>query len=118
MKYSSGNTNFHNSRERFFINNNSALISSLGQDAFYWEVFDPYVNEDDNEPTQGWLVDDFEDIYRDLKIELEIMKLGTDEAIEHALWGMKFGFVHHWGQHCISALRALHFLWYGGQFTG
>lgn len=49
---------------------NKNLISNLGKDCFYWEVFDPpYTKQDgkpeqgwkitDNEPTQGWLVDDF-----------------------------------------------------------
>jgi hypothetical protein len=118
LKYSSADSHFDKTDDDFFKNKNRALISTLGQDAFYWEVFDPYTSESENQPTQGWLADDFADIYRDLKIELEKMKLGTDEAIEDALWQMKWSFIHHWGQHCISALRALHFLWYGGEFTG
>jgi Domain of unknown function (DUF5063) len=116
LKYSSAESNFNKTNDEFFINKNKALISTLGQNAFYWEVFDPYAAETENEATQGWLVDDFADIYRDLKIEFEKMKLATDEAVEDALWQMKWSFVHHWGQHCISALRALHFLWYGGQY--
>jgi hypothetical protein len=72
----------------------------------------------DKEPTQGWLVDDFADIYRDLKIELtKIEKIGTDEAVEDALWQLKWSFTNHWGQHCINALRALHYLWYDGKQT-
>lgn len=106
---------------------NINLISNLGKDCFYWEVFDPtYTEEDgkpeqgwkitDKEPTQGWLVDDFADIYADLKQELiKIDQIGTDEAIEDALWQLKFGFNHHWGNHCIDAIRALHYLWYDGK---
>jgi hypothetical protein len=106
---------------------NKNLISNLGKDCFYWEVFDPtYTEQDgkpeqgwkitDKEPTQGWLVDDFADIYADLKEELsKIDQIGTDEAIEDALWQLKFGFNHHWGNHCIDAMRALHYLWYDGK---
>lgn len=106
---------------------NKNLISNLGKDCFYWAVFDPtYTEEDgkpglgwkitDKEPTQGWLVDDFADIYADLKEELtKIDQIGTDEAIEDALWQLKFGFNYHWGNHCIDAMRALHYLWYDGK---
>ena len=108
---------------------NINLISKLGKDSFYWEVFDPtYTEEDgkpgqgwkitDKEPSQGWLVDDFADIYADLKEELtKIDQIGTDEAIEDALWQLKFGFNHHWGNHCINALRTFHYLWYDGKAT-
>jgi hypothetical protein len=110
-------------------NQNQALISTLGKDCFYWEVFDPTYTEQDNgqpgqdwkikdkEPTQGWLVDDFSDIYRDLKIEFEKIKIGTDEAIEDAFWQMKWSFINHWGHHCINALRYLHYLWYDGKLA-
>ena len=106
---------------------NKNLISNLGKDSFYWEVFDPTYTEEngkpgqgwkitDKEPTQGWLVDDFADIYADLKEELtKIDRIGTDESIEDALWQLKFGFNHHWGNHCIDAMRALHYLWYDGK---
>ncbi|MGB5927263.1 MAG: DUF5063 domain-containing protein [Cyclobacteriaceae bacterium] len=106
---------------------NKNLISNLGKDCFYWEVFDPTYTEEngkpgqgwkitDREPTQGWLVDDFADIYADLKEELtKIDQIGTDESIEDALWQLKFGFNHHWGNHCINAMRAFHYLWYDGK---
>ena len=108
---------------------NKNLISNLGKDCFYWEVFDPtYTEQDgkpgqgwkitDKEPTQGWPVDDFADIYADLKEELtKIDQIGTDEAIEDALWQLKFGFNHHWGNHCIDAMRALHYLCYDGKVS-
>jgi len=106
---------------------NKNLISNLGKDCFYWEVFDPtYIKEnggpgqgweiEDREPSQGWLVDDFADIHADLKEELmKIDQIGTDESIEDGLWQLKFGFNHHWGDHCINAMRALHYLWYDGK---
>jgi hypothetical protein len=129
LKYSSADSDFGKSDDEFFRNQNQALISTLGKDCFYWEVFDPTYNEQedgqpkqgwkisDKEPSQGWLVDDFADIYRDLKIEFEKMKIGTDEAIEDALWSMKWSFIHHWGNHCIDAMRYLHYLSYDGKLA-
>ena len=108
---------------------NVNLISSLGKDSFYWEIFDPTYTESDGkpgkgwditdkEPSQGWLVDDITDIYADLKEELyKIDKIGTDEAIEDGLWQLKFGFTSHWGNHCVNAIRALHYIYYDGKKT-
>lgn len=111
-------------RNDIFKNENVGRINELGEQAFYWEVFNPTYSEQngypnagwnitDREASQGWLVDDFGDIYRDLKIELEkIQKIGTDEAVEDAFWQLKFGFRTHWGEHAISAMRYLHYFWY------
>lgn len=64
------------------------------------------------------LSDDFMDIYVDLKKSLsQIDKIETDEAIENAFWQLKWGFSNHWGHHCISALRYLHYLNYDGEKT-
>jgi phosphopantetheine adenylyltransferase len=109
-----------NSDEEFKIDmnvilKNQSLISKLDKEALYWEVFDPTYPESENTPVQGWLVDDFSDIYRDLKRELEKIKLNTDEAVEDALWQLKFSFKNHWGNHCIDAMRALHYLYYEGK---
>lgn len=129
LKYSSADSDFGVTDDEFFKNKNQALISTLGKDCFYWEVFDPtYIEKDngqpeqgwkitDKEPLQGWLVDDFADIYHDLKIEIEKIKIGTDEAIEDALWQMKWSFLNHWGHHCINALRYLHYLSYDGKLA-
>lgn len=125
LKYSDANEDFD--REAIFENRNAGLISELGSEVFYWEVFDPTYLEIDGRPSVGWsikdkeatmgyLVDDFGDIYRDLKIELtKIDSIGTDVAIEDALWQLKFNFTHHWGNHCINALRYLHYLYYDGK---
>ena len=81
------------------------------------EIFDP-TDEKENEPTQGWLVDDVADIYADLKEELyKIEQIGTDEAIEDGLWQLKFGFTTHWGNHCVNAIRVLHYIYYDGKTT-
>src|SRR5215204_3834294 len=70
--YSSADSDFD--RDKFFDNKNQNVISELGGQAFYFESFDPTYEKEES-PSQGWLVDDFADIYRDLKIELEKLKL-------------------------------------------
>ena len=113
LKYSGPDSDFDD--DKLFDNKDAGYISKLEKDAFYWEVFDP-IYEKEDEPTQGWLVEDFTEIYRHLKIELtKIETIGTDEATEDAFWQLRFGFYHHWGSHCINALRALHYLWYDGK---
>jgi len=125
--YSSAESEFNVISQDELKKQNESLISNLGKDSFYWEVFDPTYTEEngkpdkgwkitDKEPSQGWLVDDFADIYADLKEEIiKIDIIGTDESIEDALWQLKFGFNHHWGNHCVNAIRALHYLWYDGK---
>lgn len=113
--YSSSDIEFDEIDQNELREMNKGLVSKLGKECFYWVVFDPAYDKED-EPTQGWLVDDFADIYADLKEELtKIDQIGTDESIEDALWQLKFGFNHHWGNHCIDAMRALHYLRYDGK---
>lgn len=73
----------------------------FGPHDFYWEVFDPYVDE---ERVAGSLSDDFLDIYRDLKRGLMAFDRGQTQD---AVWQWRFHFDHHWGEHAVDALRAL-----------
>ncbi len=41
LKYSSSESDFKERRDEFFRDKNAGLISKLGKDCFYWEVFDP-----------------------------------------------------------------------------
>ena len=115
--YSSADSKFESIPQEQLMEQNSNLISSLGEDCIYWKIFDP-TYEKENEPIQGWLVDDIADIYADLKEELyKIGEIGTDESIEDGLWQLKFGFTTHWGNHCVDAIRALHYIYYDGKTT-
>lgn len=117
LVYSDENSEFEQISKEELKTKNINLIALLGKDSFYWEVFDP-INEDNVEPSQGWLVDDVSDIYADLKEEInKIDRIATDESIEDGLWKLKFGFTTHWGNHCINAIRALHYLHYDGKKT-
>lgn len=73
----------------------------FGVHDLYWEVFDPYV---DDERVAGSLSDDFLDIYRDLKRGLVAFDTGQQQD---AVWEWRFHFDHHWGEHAVDALRAL-----------
>ncbi|MFD2517732.1 DUF5063 domain-containing protein [Salinimicrobium flavum] len=115
--YSNAETYFDGIDKSELKTQNIKLISLFGEDSYYWEIFDP-TDEKDKESTQGWLVDDVVDIYADLKIELhKIDEIATDEAVEDGLWQLKFGFTTHWGNHCVNAIRALHYLYYEGKTT-
>ena len=83
----------------------------IGENQYYWTIFDPTENVFGNEsPVMGDLLDDVMDIYKDLKYQLMIFDLNTEESIENAVWGMKFDFWHHWNNHAIDAIRTIHYV--------
>ncbi|MCG6146607.1 DUF5063 domain-containing protein [Leptospira bandrabouensis] len=113
--------------DKYFENLNCSLISNLKEESLYWEIFDPTYSEkngkpssgweeEDKIPIQGWLEDDISDIYHDLKTQLKkIESLESNEIVEDGLWNLKWSFIHHWGKHCIDALRYLHYFIYDGK---
>jgi len=68
---------------------------------WYYEVFDPYVEEP---PVRASLSDDLLDIYSDLRRGLVAYDAGH---VGTALWQWRFNFDIHWGNHAVDALRAL-----------
>lgn len=68
----------------------------------YWEYFDPYVEADQ---VVGSLSDDLLDVHRDVTCGLALWDNDLPLA---AIWEWRFHFEHHWGDHAIDALRALH----------
>ncbi len=88
----------------------------LGIGSYYWVQFDPTWTADPELPTLGCLIDDLSDIYKDIKSAyVLITHKPTKSSIESGLWDLHFSFHHHWGDHCINALRALHYLDYPGK---
>lgn len=69
----------------------------------YWEVFDPY---EASAPVGGSLSDDLLDVYGDLHRGLALWDREISKSA--AIWEWRFHFDHHWGDHAIDALRALH----------
>ena len=68
----------------------------------YWELFDPYTDDD---PVAGSLSDDVLDTYCDVRRGLIALERGE---VDEAIWEWKFHFDHHWGDHAADALRAVH----------
>jgi hypothetical protein len=83
-----------------------SLKIKLGDANLYWEVWDP---TKESEAIHGSLADDFADIYRDLKVELNLSD-ADQAAAEDNIWHWRFGYHSHWGQHAIDALRTIYFL--------
>ncbi|GAB3636942.1 hypothetical protein GCM10027422_25320 [Hymenobacter arcticus] len=84
------------------------VAEKIGDSRYYWSVFDP-TSEVDTEAVCGDLLDDLGDIYKDLSHALIVFDLQTIDSQEDAVWRFKFDFVHHWSDHCVNAIRALHY---------
>lgn len=85
-----------------------SLSNCLSHNCFYCHVFDPSV-ETDKEVVTGDLPDDIYDIYKDLKCVLLLWNIGTETAQAGAGFNLRFLFIHHWGDHCMNALYAIHY---------
>ena len=106
---------------RLYEHKYASLASKYLKDHYYLEVYHPICSYDedgmfhskvpDNSAGPASLIDDIGDIYEDLKLELEFIKrFNTNMATGIALESLKWGFTVHWGNHCIDALRCLHYL--------
>lgn len=69
---------------------------------FYWEVFDPFVQED---AVCANLSEDLSEIAADLQNGMREFEAGRTG---NAVFEWKFGLNSHWGNHAVDALRALH----------
>lgn len=74
---------------------------------FYWSVFDPFDEEEEDKLCGGMVFDDLNDIYRDLKEGVNAYNLGD---LNEAAWVWKFGVNDHWGTHAVDLIKALHWL--------
>lgn len=96
-----------------------SLENLFGEDNPYRKCFYPYPPEsgpegsfakkiaDENvEPTNTCLADDLADIYRDLRLGLDVFGQ-SEELTLRAVWSWWFFFQAHWGHHCTSAMHPL-----------
>ncbi|MBI1780725.1 MAG: DUF5063 domain-containing protein [Sphingobacteriales bacterium] len=90
------------------IKNILSFIYAKIIDSYYWIVFNP-TNYNDTEPSCGDLVDDLGDIYKDLKTFLHGFNNPSEEVKQNALWHLHWSFNHHWNDHCINAIYAIHY---------
>jgi hypothetical protein len=70
----------------------------------YSEVFDPLPVPAES-PVVGDLPDDLADIYTEVTAGLRAYEAGDRDT---AVWHLGLTFIHHWGEHATSAIRALH----------
>lgn len=76
---------------------------------YYWIAMNPIIEaEYDHDEGVGDVADDLTDIYRDLKRALSLMESDSEDDKMNAVWRLKFDFDHHWNDHCIDALHAIH----------
>jgi hypothetical protein len=85
------------------------LAEKVGSNRYYRSVIDP-ISEVATEASCGDAWDDLGDIYKDLSYSLIIFDLQRPDSQENAIWQFKYDFAKHWGDHCINALQALHFI--------
>jgi hypothetical protein len=76
----------------------------------YVEIYDPY-SVPPGEPVTQSISDDLADIYTDL-IDANNWSLLDPDGKLGVLWNWRYGYETHWGNHAVSAFRALHFLLY------
>lgn len=87
------------------------LTDKFGEHNLYEEIYDPLRQEND-EPAQLSLAENFADIYQDIKDFLMQYRVGTDEIMMNAIWECRQAFEQYWGQRLVNILRVLHHLKY------
>jgi hypothetical protein len=83
------------------------LSKHLGELDRYWEVYDP---TEETKPVESFIALDLAEIRNDLQQGLLALERG--EPPEAVVWEWRFGLEHHWGDHLVDALRAIH--WHRG----
>ena len=86
-----------------------AISEKLGRHDLYWEIFDPTVELADA-PVSQTISDDLSDIWRDLKIGVDVWEFASEEMKKQIVWNWKFNFKHHWSCHLVDALRTINWL--------
>jgi hypothetical protein len=107
--YEEFNEKFVTEEEYNLIQNN--LLEKFGGYNTYDEIYDPLRQEND-EPAQLSLAENFADIYQDLKDFLMQYRTGTNEIMQNAIWECRQAFEQYWGQRIVNVMRVLHHLKY------
>jgi len=90
-----------------------AVKSKLGYHDEYPDVFDPLTHEQLEQSTAS-VADNIADIYQDLKNFISLYNIGTEEIMNDALWECQMNFEEFWGQRLLSALKAIHMVYFSG----
>jgi hypothetical protein len=88
--------------------------TKLGYHADYLDVYDPVAKEE-GEISIASLADNFADLYQDIKDFTTAYGFGNDEVMEGAIYDLVYNFEEYWGMKLLSALRALHRLYFSDE---
>jgi hypothetical protein len=86
-----------------------SLGTTLGVNDVYRQVFDPF-EANERDVVAGSLSDDLGDIYRDLKRGVVEWSDAGPVGQQDIVWEWRLTFESHWGQHLLSAMRAVYWL--------
>ena len=86
----------------------------LGFHDEYRDVFDPLTHEQLEQSTAS-ISDNLADIYQDLKNFIRLYNVGTEDIMNDALWECQMNFEEFWGQRLLSALKAIHLVYFSGE---
>jgi hypothetical protein len=84
-----------------------AVSRKLGEFQAYWEVFDPFA-ENDAGPVAGNIAADLVEIYCDVRRPLSAWDATAwSERLNDVTWSARFDFVYHWSRHATACLKAV-----------
>lgn len=111
-------SNFDDENEKFVTEEDWDLIhqsvkKKLGFHDEYRDVYDPLTHEQLEQSTAS-ISDNLADIYQDLKNFISLYNIGTEEMMNDALWECQMNFEEFWGQKLLSALKAIHTVYFSG----
>lgn len=80
----------------------------------YLEVFNEEMQRSEV-PIVAYISEDLADVYQDLRNFTASYRIGVEEIMNDALYGLSEQFRLYWGQKLLNALRALHSVYYSGE---
>lgn len=88
----------------------NAVAAKLAGFDGYTESLDPLASDD----AMTSLSEGYADIFQDLKDYMSLMRMGSPEMMNDAVWECARNFREYWGQRLVNIVRVLHHLIYSG----
>jgi len=99
--------------EQDWENIHEQIKTKLGYHDEYPDIYDPLTHEQVEESIAS-ISDNMADIYQDLKNFVSLYNIGNEEMMNDALWECTMNFEEYWGQRLVSALKAIHMVYFSG----
>ncbi len=87
------------------------LSSKFGSFDIFEEIYDRLRQQND-EPVQLSLAENFTDIYQDTKDFIMQYRIGINDVMANGIWECRQAFEQYWGQKIVNVMRVLHHLKY------